>query len=180
MLFLWYDLFRIWERRFMRYKMSSSSASSCSLLSSFSSVVISSVILSSLGFFSTVSGSFLSLGFLFLPSLLGQQLLALDLKRGLVTDRLLLLSSGLKSEGDFDDCEESFLLNSKESFFFWFVDINNFSFLDFGDLVKSTNFSFQNLSNPKCSVDKSVGSFDGHKGFTLSEEKSEGSGNIAT
>ena len=72
------------------------------------------------------------------------------------------------------------MLNSQKTFFSWLININNLALFNFSDLMKSSNFSLEDLSNPKSFVHKPISSFNCYKRFALSEEQSQCSRNITT
>ena len=90
----------------------------------------------------------------------------------------LLRCSGFSGESDFEYGQYSFLSDCDESLLSGLIDINNLFLSDMDDLVQSLHFSPHNLGNPQRAVHESLGSLDGDKGFALSEEESEGSGDV--
>lgn len=52
-----------------------------------------------------------------------------------------LFGGGFFGQGDLDDGEEAFFVDSYESLFARFPDINNFTFVDMNDLMKAFDFS---------------------------------------
>lgn len=115
-----------------------------SIISSFISSTLSSIVSS----FPSVGSSLFSFSLLFFPLFFSQEIFSFSLNWGLITSSFLLISCRLFGKCNFDNSQKSLLLHSDESFFSWFININNFSFFDFSDLVKSRNSSFDNLSNP--------------------------------
>jgi len=90
----------------------------------------------------------------------------------------LFLSSRSLGKSDFENSQESLLIDSDEAFFSGFPNINNFFFADLDNHVKSLNFSADDFSDPESSVHKLFSSFNGDEILTLSEEESESSGDI--
>ena len=137
-------------------------------VSSFSSFSFGSVTFSS---WWSLFSSFSSLFFSGCPGFLGQEFTLNILERSLIACSLLLLFSGFSGKSDFDNGEESFLFDFKESFFSGHKDVNDFFFGDGDDLVKFGNFSSEDFSNPKGSFDKSLGGLDGDELFIFTKEK---------
>ena len=96
----------------------------------------------------------------------------------MVAGSFLLIGGRLLGKGDFDDGQESFLLDPDESFLLGLKDINNLFFRDGDDLVKAGYFSADDFGDPEGSVDESFGSFDGHEFLVFTEEESESPGDI--
>jgi hypothetical protein len=91
---------------------------------------------------------------------------------------LELLGSGVFGQSDFKDSEEAFFMNSDKSLFTGFPDINNFAFGDVDDLVKTFNFSAEDLSNPKGFIHEALCSLDGNEILAFTKEESESSRHV--
>ena len=124
---------------------SSSSFSTSSFSSFFSWWSLSSLSISLFSFFS-------SFFFSSFPRLLGQEL-SFALEWGLVACGFLLFFSWGSGKNNFDNGEESFFFDFEETFLSWHVDINNFSFIDGNDLMKTSDLSSEDFSNPQSFLD---------------------------
>ena len=82
-----------------------------------------------------------------------------------------LFFSWFSGQDDFNNGKVSFLFDSEESFFYWLIDINNFLFVDGGDLVKIGDFSLEDFSDPESFFDQSFGCLDGDGVFVFTKEK---------
>lgn len=127
----------------------------------------------------SVLTSLLSLSLLLFPLLLGQKIIRVTSNGSLISGSLLLFLSWVLSQGDFNDGEESLLLDSNESLLSGLIHIGDLFLLHLGDLVETRNSSLEDLSDPKGSVHESIGCLDGDEGFSLPEEESEGSADIS-
>lgn len=168
---------------YMDHWVSISSVSGCSSSSFSTSFFVSFTSFSSVstsglasGFTSVSSGlslfsSFCSFLFSLSPRFLGQEFTLDVLEWGLVSSGLLLFFGWFSGEGDFDDCEESFLFDSEESFFSWHVDINDFLLGDGDDLMKIWNFSSEDFSDPEGFFDESLSGLDSNEGLIFTKEK---------
>ena len=141
--------------------------------SSFSASVIS------LSFRAVIGVSaLLSLLLSFLPGCLSQEFSLLLVNRRLISSSFLLLSTWLLGKSDFNNGKESFLLNLQEALLLGHEGINNLLLADWDDLVKTRDFSLDDLSDPECSVDESFCGLDGHEFFVLTKEKGESPGDV--
>ena len=84
-----------------------------------------------------------------------------------------LFLRGSSGKGDLKDGEESFVMDSDESFLGGFIDINNFSFGHMHDLVKTLNFSSDDLCDPESFFHESFSGLDCDEAFAFTKEKSE-------
>ena len=90
----------------------------------------------------------------------------------------LLCGSGFPGEGDLKYGQYSFLPDCDESLLSGLIHINNLFLGDMDDLVQSFHLSPHDLCDPQRAVHQSLGSLDGHEGFSLAEEESEGSRDV--
>ena len=111
------------------------------------------------------------------PGLLGKEV-ALDVERGMVSGVLALFSSGFTSEGDLDYGQKPFLSDCEKSLLLGLIHINNLSFSDVDDLVKTFNLSAHDLTDPECPVHDTLSRLDGHKTLAFTEEESKSPGDI--
>ena len=96
----------------------------------------------------------------------------------MVAGMFQLLGSGFFSQSDFKDGQEAFFVNSLETFFTRFPDINNFSFGNVDDLVKALNLTAEHLGDPEGLIHKTLSGFDGDEFLALTKKESESSGDI--
>lgn len=89
-----------------------------------------------------------------------------------------LFSSGSAGEGDLEDGEEAFLVDSNQSLFTWLPDINNLPLGHVNDLVKAFHLTTDHLSSPEGLVHEAVGGFDGDRCLAFTKEESESAGDI--
>jgi dimeric dUTPase (all-alpha-NTP-PPase superfamily) len=82
-----------------------------------------------------------------------------------------LFSSGLTSEGNFEDGEETLLGDLNKTFLLWFIDINNFAFSDSDDLMESLYLSPHYFSNPKSLVHEFLSCLECDEVFAFSEKE---------
>ena len=156
---------------------SSSSSSSSLTTSGFTSVssLVSFKSFSSFGsVLSSVSSGFSSLSSFLLssfPRFFGQEFAFDVLEWGLIASGFLLFFSRFSGENDFNDSEVSLLFNFKEAFFSWHENINNFFFVDGSDLMKISDFSLEDFSNPESFFDKSLSCLDSNWLLVFTKEK---------
>ena len=112
------------------------------------------------------------------PRLLGQEA-SLDVKRSVVANVFLLLSSGSLGEGHLEDGEDAFLVDGHESLFSGLPDVDNLLLGDVDDHVEAFYLPADDFCDPESSVHQLFSSLDGDEGFSLSEEESEGPGDVS-
>lgn len=135
---------------------SSASAFSTSILSAFSTSFLSafSVVFSSgpifpwlspLPSFSiTVLPSLLAFTFSLFPGFFGEEV-GLNFEGSVIAWVFELLCSWISCESHFKDSQKSLLSDCKQTLFLWLPDINNFSFTDVDDLVKTLDLTTDDL-----------------------------------
>jgi len=86
-----------------------------------------------------------------------------------------LFGSWFLSKSNFEDSKEAFFVNSHETLFTRFPDINNFFFSNINDLVKTFNLSAEHLGNPEGFIHEAFSSFDCDELLAFTKEESESS-----
>ena len=96
----------------------------------------------------------------------------------MVAGVLQLFCGRFFGQSDFKDGQEPFFVDGLETFLTRLPDINNFSFGNVDDLVKSLNLAAEHLGDPEGLIHKTLSGFDGDEFLAFTKKESESSGDI--